>query len=348
MHLDLKPWSQNLLNSSLNKMRKIDIDIDYFYQTVHTEPRGTSRYLHKKRYHEEEKGRLIVENIAANAGDIHSVYLLSSGRFLVVRTVKHDVEDRGGATNYEFEGSVEKGDDLAQMFSTKDIDKLLALLEDILYEKFAERFDEFLPNIGHEEVGWVVRFLLRGGHTWTIYEPVKHLYERYKNELVNHLISAMEERHFKTSTTAIELLGEMGKVEPLVQALGKVAKDRREFILVGLGKNSQTALIPLLKAHKKTISARKDATLLEEAINRLRLPRDLVEPLIEAIENDEVTLSQAISVVGEFGARGNQRTIEYLTHLYKKDKNPIKKELAGKQLDRLGKRPKSWHEKLFR
>jgi len=237
------------------------------------------------------------------------------------------------------------------MLSPNEMETFLTRVEKDATEFFSEKVKNMLNEVLHpDNIGEVVKLFLKAGDARAICDPLKPsplASEAYRNEVVQYLVAAMKDEILTVSMAAIEALGKLGEVDPLIQALTS-DDDRRRFVVKELRENSRKALVPLLKAHKCAAQEGKDLTFLDEAIHSLLLLGVLPKPLIEAVENEQVTLSHAFNMLGRMGEMGNKDALEYLTHVYLSDKNKVKKDLAGKQLDRLGKRPKSWRERVFR
>jgi len=127
-------------------------------------------------------------------------------------------------------------------------------------------------------------------------------------------------QHYKTIESTEDALDKIKKkltvksVEPLIQTINDPDNSMRRWAIIGLGEIGDGRAI---------------------------------EPLIRIL-NEKVWVTLQIEAVRALGKIDDEKTIAALTQVYKKEKNKQLQAVAGEVLDKLGKRPKSWREKMFR
>jgi len=177
------------------------------------------------------------------------------------------------------------------------------------------------------------------------------LYERGGELAVKPLIEVLEDTDPDVRHWAIEAMvkfGDKRAVEPLIRRL-KEDNDWQNVsrAAYALGKIGDKRGVPAL------IEALQGPTYAAlEALGKIGVgDKRAVEPIIKALKDndrDEYTSTairkRAVEVLGEIGG---EDVIEPLIKVYKKDRNKGVRLTASKVLDRLGRRPKSWKEKLF-
>lgn len=305
----------------------------------------------------------------------HDIMVNLMGDSIIERKKKKEVALKLGKEPLEaFMDILKSGKDpyfafiVAETCGEEAVEPLILALRD---EEFRAGAIETLGKIGDEKAIIPLIKLLRDEAAGAL-QAAEALSNFRSDIVVEPLIEALiETDSVSAKITIIEALSKISDeraTEPLLMEIPKILNQKglfKNFMPFCFGVYSggegrsrlatvvkalrniddERAFILLLKADK-FIPSESDFPRFDEAILRLesRLTSKSTEPLIEAIENNEVTLNRAINALGKIN---DEHAIEYLTHLYLENKDPIKKELAGKQLDKLGKRPKSWREKLF-
>lgn len=326
---------------------KFNIDLSTFHMSSHADIPQKSHKV-RERYHVDERGRFILNDPGAQEGDLHSLYLLDSGTYLLVRTKKIEVRDEQGASFWDWEGTLEQYPTMAGAGHERDVKKILSLIEERLSDSFSQNLHRMYGDVERDDVGWVIRLLLKKSYLFSTMDHIKQLHTRYKNEVTATLLSLIEKVDPTTRSAIIHMLSQLEGPETLVNIYDSVDNESQKVIVTELQKNLKT-LVPLLKLHDTLSSQGKNAAFLEAAITGIsRFPPDSIDNLITTLDSNTITPILAMTVLGTAASTGNQKALDYLLHVYTHEKGQVqKKKLAGEALDRIGKRPKSWREKFF-
>jgi hypothetical protein len=326
---------------------KFNIDLSVFEMSSHADIPQKSRKV-RKRYYVDERGRFIFNNPGAQEGDLHSLYLLDSGTYLLVRTKKIEVWDKQGASFWDWDGTLEQYPTMAGAEHEQDIKKILSMIEERLSDSFLQNLHDMYDEIERDDIGWVIGMLLRKSFLFSTMNHFNQLHARYSKEVIVALQSLMEKATHSTISTIIHMMNQLEGPDALVDLYDSVDAKSQKTIVTELQKNPKT-LITLLKLYDTLSSQRKNVTFLKEAIIGIsRFSPESIEDLITALDCNAVSSTPAMTVLGTAASTGDQHALDYLLHVYTQEKDHVqKRKLASEALDRIGKRPKSWREKFF-
>ena len=325
---------------------KFSIDLSSFDMSTHAD---IPQKMHKvrERYQVDERGQFVLHNPGASVGEMHSLYLLDSGMYLLVRTKKIEGQDKQGASTWDWEGTLEQYPSMAGKEHKQDIEKILAMIEEKLSNLFMQKLHNMYDMIEREDVDWIVGLLLKKSHLFSTMNHLSHLHGQYRDEVKSALLSFIEKPDPALRSAVLHIMGQLEGSDTLVTLYDSVDDKNQKAIVIELQKNS--ALIPLLKLHDTVSLQGGNAAFLEKTImNISRFPPGSVDDLIRTLDHRIITPTLAMTVLGTAASKGNQQALDYLLHVYTHEKEQLqKKKLAGEALDRIGKRPKSWREKFF-
>ncbi|MBU7032525.1 MAG: hypothetical protein HXS53_08340 [Theionarchaea archaeon] len=325
---------------------KFSIDLSTFDMSTHSD---IPQKMHKvrERYQVDGRGQFVLHNPGASVGEMHSLYLLDSGMYLLVRTKKIEGQDKQGASTWDWEGALEQYPSMAGKEHKQDIEKILAMIEEKLSDSFLQKLQNMNGTIERDDVDWIVGLLLKKSHLFSTMNHLSRLHSQYRDEVKSALLSFLEKPDPVLRSVILHIMGQLEGPNTLVTLYDSVDDESQQAIVTELQKKS--ALIPLLKLHDTVSLQGRNVAFLEKTImNISRFPPGSVDDMIRTLNNRIITPTLAMTVLGTTASKGNQQALEYLLHVYTHEKEQLqKKKLAGEALDRIGKKPKSWREKFF-